>query len=266
MNRRQKFERAKDFAVFYGCGNTEDLSRFDIAIVEPAGQEADGIRQMQETGTLVIAYLSVMEVPPWLPETKNLRKEDFLHSRGEIVVNKTYGNFMADLDSPRWRTILLEKAADFLRRKGFDGLFLDTIANVEFNTFENKIRNRLLLAAADLVAEFKRIFPEYLFIQNNGIERVLPLTAANIDGLTWENPFDENTGNCSWLFDTVNNLNQISEQHGIKRLIIFEENRAGNIYSTKVFSHIKDLIDRNKILLYYAPKDYINEVNLNNKF
>ena len=64
MKSRLKMEQLNNYALYYGTGKETELANFDLAIVEPLGQTRSSIQFMHEKETLVIAYISVIEIHP----------------------------------------------------------------------------------------------------------------------------------------------------------------------------------------------------------
>lgn len=222
-DRLASFNGAKNYALYYGPGREGDLAQFDLAIVEPAGQSQSSLRAMQLSGTLVLAYLSVMEVPPWDPVLSILRPEDFLSQGGRPLCNQAFGNYLADLRSSRWAGLLLHRAGSLLDRWGYDGLFLDTIGDVEDPGLPGGLADSLLLAAAELVGGIRKLFPGRILVQNNGLERLCLLTAEMINGLCWENPPLADQSCRPWSGSIITRLESLKKKHGLKIMLLVED-------------------------------------------
>lgn len=264
MDRLARFASAENYALFYGSGREGDLAGFDVAVVEPAGQSDDSLRRMRESGTLVLAYISVVEVSPGEPEYKLLKPGDLLSRGGEPIQNPVYGNYLADLRSTRWIGLLLRKAGSLLTGSGYDGLFLDTIGDVESGDLGTGLRDSLLLAAADLVRRIRTIHSGRVLVQNNGLERLCLLTAGLIDGICWENlRFGEPLG--PWNEAVAGRLEKLKESRGIKILLLLEEGGgAGHAASAEQennFRLARDFAYKKGFLLYRAPAGYTGGVN-----
>lgn len=265
MDRLARFSAARNFALFYGCGRGEEMSRFDVAVVEPAGQNKDSLRIMRESGTLALAYLSVVEVNPGAPEFKLLKDKDFLSRDGRPVINDEYGNYMADLRSSSWTGLLLRKAGSLMAGSGYDGLFLDTIGNVEFCGFEAGLRDSLLFAAADVVRQIRKTFAEFILVQNNGLENLCLLTSGDINGICWENPCFHDQSRMLWASVVTSRLEELKERHGIKVLMLLEETGGASAEGAAAWEAnyrlVLEVSKQKGFLLYRAPFRYIGGVN-----
>lgn len=263
MDRLERFARAGNFAIYYGTGRGGDLAAFDVAVVEPAGQSPESVAAMQSSGTLVLAYLSVVEVPPWDPELKLLKPGDLLQLNGRPYRNEAYGNYLADLRSARWNGLLLHRAGSLLERSGYDGLFLDTIGDVESLALDGGQAGSLLLAAASLVGRMRAMFGGYVLVQNNGLERLCLLTGDYVNGICWENPSLGAPG--PWARAVVSRLEALRNK-GVKVMILLEEQpdtgKDGTWEPGAGVRPAENLCREKGFLLYRAPAGYTGGVNL----
>lgn len=254
MKRKQLWQLANNYALYYGAGQSERLSGYDVAVVEPAGQTADGLRQLRQAGTLVFAYVSIVEIASYHAQFGLLRESDFLRLDGKPLTNETFGTYMLDLMSERWRGLLHHHIGRLLLGDGYDGLFLDTIGNVEMHALPHALRERQLSAAADLVHHLKRWFPEHLLIQNNGLERLCLHTADAIDGICWENPPFHRPESTEWVDAITARLQEMAERKGLKVFLLLEEGQAEWEKREKA---ARALSERHRFLLYRAPVNYV---------
>jgi hypothetical protein len=252
MNARRKLHRASNFALYYGVGRVEELSGFDIAIVEPKGQKSEGINTLHEKGTLVISYLSVMEIHPSFPEFKLLREDDFLKANGKPLQNKVYGTYIADLRSKRWIDMVYHAAGRLIYHEGYDGVFLDTIGNVEMPEIPEEYRESQILSAVTLTTKIRSLSNDCVIIQNNGLERLCEQTAGMIDGICWENPPFGRPESFKWVEKMLHKIKSLKEKYRVQVLLLFEDNESE--------AAIK-VARENNYLIYNAPVGYIKGIN-----
>jgi len=259
VTRKERLLAAKNFALYYGQRKEKELSRFDVAIVEPLGQTPDSLKTMQEAGTLVLGYLSVMEINIASPDVNLLQTEDLLAGPDGPLKNEEYGNWLVDLRSKRWERMLNHKVGS-LFFAGYDGLFLDTIANVEMVTLPQDCRTELIVAAAGIIAMLRKSFSEHILIQNNGVERLCLMTSKLIDGICWENPPFGRTESAMWIKEVIKRLKWLRE----------EEKKAVFLLLQKDYAEINDkrrwmareVADKYDFLFYEALQGYTAGVNL----
>lgn len=188
MHRRERFTRASNYAVFYGRESPDELTNYDVVIVEPQAHDECSLTGLKSRNTLVIGYVSVMEASSHHPDFHVLSDLDFLKFEGQALKNHTFDTWLLNLASKRWQSLLHHQIGYLIRVLGYDGVFLDTIGDVEFPHFTGTTRVSLMEAALDLVRSVREIFPEAVLIQNNGLEMLLDKTATYLDGVCWENP------------------------------------------------------------------------------
>ncbi|WP_274364170.1 endo alpha-1,4 polygalactosaminidase [Paenibacillus thermotolerans] len=221
--RFRRFQAANSFAVFYGHGEAEALSDYDIAIVEPQGQTKDTVAAMSRAGTLVIAYVSITEVPDYDPLKPLLQSADYLTVGSEIVRNAEYGTSLADLRSRNWTNMLLHRIGGYLRVGGYDGIFMDTISNVEWPALPAGVRAEQQAAAVEFVRRLRGMFPEHIMIQNNGFETLCDHTAPYINAVCWENPDFVKPETYRWHEAVRGRIGRLASGYGIRVLALLEQ-------------------------------------------
>lgn len=252
-SRLSRFAQATGYAVYYGHGQAEQLKQFDVAIVEPKGQTAESVNMMQEAGTLVVAYVSVIEVPDYDPFRNMLGPSDYLTVNGETVRNPHYDTMFADLRSRNWIHLLLHRIGQHLRLGGYDGIFLDTISNVEWPALPPGLRAEQQLAAVELVKRLRDLYPDRLLIQNNGLESLCSETAPYINGLCWENPDFVKPESYDWHDGIRRRLKKLAKAHDVRILALLEE----GILSESAIDEGVYWAGREQYLVYRAPYRYL---------
>lgn len=248
MTAKEKFLSSKSFSVYYGKGCVKELAKFDIAIIEPLAQDVGTIIAMQKEGILVFAYISVMEVHPEQAEF-NLHKNDLLKIEGESVQNKEFHTFYTDLRCEKWMMNLYRKVEIYLTEYGCDGLFLDTMSNLEDARIPVNTKYLLIESAVAFLEKIKKDFNQPLLIQNNGTGLLIHYTKGSIDGVCWENPSIRLgiTGRVNKVI--TKKLNDLRTEINMKIFILTEESGQ----KSKIIRYAK----RNNYLYYDAPKNYL---------
>lgn len=252
MDRKARFSLATNYALYYGHERAAELAHYDIAVLEPAGQSVNSLQEIKASGTLVVAYLSVMEVPVWSKVLDLLQASDFLQVQGKPYINPEYGNYWVNLDSQRWTDLLLQRVKDLMEGEGYDGVFLDTIGYVESRQLSTASRTSLLQAATEIVIKIRTMFPDSIIIQNCGLEELYRLTASYIDGICWENPPFNRIDSQEWAGQVIRNLEAVKETYGLQVLLLVEENNS----CAREFELVQEVAKDKKFLLYYAPSFY----------
>lgn len=252
--RKDRLLIAKDYRLYYGFGKHEELSNYDIAIVEPKAMTKEKVTYLQHRNTLVIAYLSIVEVHPTEPIYTQLTDDDFLKSNGQRIKNNLFGTYLVNLKSKRWVNYLLESFKHRLMSLNADGIFMDTIGDLDMATLPETIRVEQLKALTNFLYIMKLQYPHHVFIQNNGLETVCKYTIAFIDGILWENPPLMLEESQAWVTKILNQFDSLNKENSIKVFLLFEDTLKQNI---SVLPIAKKLAKDKEFLIYHAPEKYI---------
>lgn len=214
---RRRLAEAASFAVYYGFDQEAALQEFDLIVLEPCAHSDAQIGALRRSGALVCGYLSLLETDD--ASARGAEPGDFLMVEGKRRVNPVYANWIMDPRSEHWIALLMERAERNALRCGCDGIFLDTIGDVEDHSLPKAISAQLIPAAAHLVRRLRERFPDVLFIQNSGIDSLHRLTAPYIDGVCWENfplewPVDW------WSINKLDELERMSRGLGVRVLLL----------------------------------------------
>ncbi len=242
VNRSERWQAARSLVVYYGSGRADQLRQYDVAIVEPAGQSA-AVRGMKDAGTIVLGYLSVMEMPSGAAEQAVVTTDDYLYHQGSPVVNHEYGGSLMDLRSPRWRRLVLRRASAILAQ-GYDGLFLDTIADIEYPCWGWELRVGLIGAAAEMVERLRRAHGDCLLVQNNGAQQLIGQTYRYLDGVCLENASLDEVGR---VLDYLSQLPRYQSATAPRLLLVSDH--QGTSYDEYVTPDV---------LVYQAPPHYLS--------
>jgi len=250
VGRRTRFKQARDFIVYYGkCINFSD-HKYDIVVIEPNGYSSVEINQIQDTRTIILAYVSFLEIPPWSDVLRFLEADDFLQVNREKVLNTEYGNYCANLNSARWQSILLNRVSTLLSQKSYDGLFIDTIGFLENKQLPDDLRNVQIRASYEIISKIRAIYPDHIFVQNCGLFEVIKSTHKLIDGICWENPpleFEDD-----WVHYLLDNLSALQNNSGLKVFFLLENTKIQSLRYTKVLEQAL----KRKFLFYNAVNGY----------
>jgi hypothetical protein len=249
----------RSFVVYYGKGPVAGLENFDIAILEPQGWTTPHLRSLQAERVSTLAYVSVLEVPHWRFAEAGLRDEDFVVIEGRPWIKEPFDNRLARPDSQNWRHYL-EGHVNGLYRSGWDGLFLDTLGDVED---EYLLANAgwLVPATADLVRFIARNFPERPIIVNNGLWRVVPLIADYIHGVCWEGELTPDILKQPWAQAMIDFLGKTAQQRQWVNMMLTHIAGTSLSAAQRLLRFSEDA-DRYGFLSYAAPGNYADIIRL----
>lgn len=212
---------APSFAIFYGKPvPTEWLAHFDRVVLEADNADDAEIRALRDAGTVLYAYLSVGEAHasrPW---------HDELDSSWRLGRNAAWDSDVLDLRQHGWRALLLRRAAA-LRRRGFDGLFLDTLDSYRALGLDAAGNEAQARALASLVSSLAEVAGGTRLVLNRGFE-VLDAIDAPVDAVAAESLFrgwdpqrrvyrEVPENDRDWL---LARLREVQERRGIPALAI----------------------------------------------
>jgi polysaccharide biosynthesis protein PelA len=159
----------------------------------------------------------MMEIAAFDPLFTYLHDSDFLRNeQGIPVKNDSYDTFMLDLCSTRWHGLLHHRIGRLLTKGRYDGVFLDTIGNVEMLEIPEALRARQFQAAIQLVEEIREYHADCVLIQNNGLNALCLETARHLDGICWENPAFHISSALDWSNGVSRKLKSLSNTEGIR--------------------------------------------------
>lgn len=177
-----RLQPLRTWALYYGAIQEPGLAEYDLAVVAPEAWDRAAVTGIQRRGTLMVGYLSVLEVPKRAGEPPPAH---VLRVDGTPVEQTRWNNWILDPREEGTRRHLLERARA-AAACNFDGFFLDTLGDTESAHIPLLLRSRLLPAAAQLVELLRGRFPDLLLIQNWGLGALLDLTAPYLDAVCWE--------------------------------------------------------------------------------
>jgi hypothetical protein len=260
-----RFFTAENYAVLYSGGFEEELSLFDIAIVEPSARDRTSLQIIRKNGTVVLAYVSAMEVHQWSDEFKFLKSSDYLKSGGQPMINHNYGTYIADLRSKTWKNLLYHKIGRLLLSSGYDGIFVDTIGDIESPQINEGLKDELAITAAEFFSQIKEISKDSIIVQNNGLEKLCLYTSGIIDGICWENPPFAIKDSRLWVRQVLERIERVRAESRLKIMLLLEEFEDSKSSGKGQFEDsLKIALDeasRRDFLFYRAPLMYIEKVN-----
>ena len=208
----------RSVAFYYGRGSEHVLTSFELAVVQPDNLKTEAVEYMRSKGTRVLGYMSVLEIPrnPHRPVPASA-----LRVGGAPLAQAEFNNWILDPRHPLVRERAYSLAAH-IAELGYDGVFLDTIGDVEDRRIPTELRSLLVPAAAHLVAGLAEDVGCGAIVQNWGLYDLLPFTAPYLDGVCWENfPYRE-IGPLPVLHPGVRRLHAMQEQYGLTVIALNE--------------------------------------------
>ena len=187
------------FLVYYGASTDLAIGAFALAALDSDLNLAPLDRFRRDATYL--GYLSLSEVHSGRPYFAELAAEGLLAGAN---ANWPDARFI-DLRHENWRRRVVNDLVPGILRKGFDGVFLDTLDSAEFLETQDPSRyGGMVEGAADLVRAIRTAFPDTLIMINRGFA-VLPRIAGQFDMVLGESvrtTFDAETGRYSFVSES----------------------------------------------------------------
>ncbi|MED3876869.1 endo alpha-1,4 polygalactosaminidase [Lysinibacillus capsici] len=233
-----KLADVKDYTYYLDKGNDaigKSMTKLDLVIVEPLEMQQKYIVNAQKSGTLVYGYINVMEADKWNTALyQQLKEEDFYRDKqGERMYFAKWDSFLMDLTSTHYQDILLAEIEQQIVQKGLDGVFLDTVGNI--NSYlpedEQKWQNEAMLS---FIQQIKKRHPNISVAQNWGFQTLADYTATYVDFIMWEDFSYPVVGKDEWSLDMMQQLVHIRNKFGSQVMTIgFEEEAKSRALAEK---------------------------------
>lgn len=177
----QNLTEAKSFAFPLGyerqqiSAELEKLKRYDLLVLDGEEARKAQVAALRTSDTIVLAYLSVGTIEKgrrWYRKLKPFRLELW----------ENWGEWYADIKKPQYRKRIL-RIARSIKRKGFDGLFLDNVDMIS----SYRAQSRAMRLLVKRLSKLSRRGGGYLFTQNG--EDIIAPMLKYIDGWNREDVY-----------------------------------------------------------------------------
>ncbi len=136
---------------------------------------------------LLLGYISLGEVERYRSHFAEVESEGILVQENEDWP----GSFYVDVRDPRWTQRVVSELVPEILRRGFDGIFLDTLDNAaDLERTDPAAYAGMTEAAARLVRTIRLHFPTITIMLNRAYE-ILPLVEQDVDMLLGESVFTD---------------------------------------------------------------------------
>ncbi|MBF0161488.1 MAG: endo alpha-1,4 polygalactosaminidase [Magnetococcales bacterium] len=174
-------EETKRFLVYYGDTTPiEVLDPYDLLVFDSHAHIP--LHTLADRGKTLLGYLSLGEVASNRPYFARVQADNIL-----LDENPNWpGSYHVDVRSPHWSARVIEELIPDILRRGFHGLFLDTLDNPpHLERTDPRRYQGMTEAAARLVRTIRKHYPLIYIMVNRGYE-ILPVVAPQIQGILGE--------------------------------------------------------------------------------
>lgn len=196
-----KINSYPNWVVYYSDqAKPRDFDAYQLLVLD--SHYHPNLQELKERGKTLLGYISLGEVEQHRPWFKKVKKEGIL-----LKENRHWkGSFYVDLRDKRWTKRVIEELVPRLLRKGFDGLFLDTLDNPgDLERDDPKRYAGMVQAGVNLVKTLRRHYPDMPIMMNRGYE-LLPQVAKDINMELGESvyaDYDFETGRNGYVEEAV---------------------------------------------------------------
>lgn len=251
------------FVLYSGSVSPWMIKGVDLAILDPDLVDDETLKQCLNQ---CVAYLSLGEAH----ESRHYWS-DIKDSKIIIQPNEQWnGAYRVDIRDPVWRNIILHDSIPSIIKKGYTGVFLDTVDVAAFLESQDPVRFQgMKFAAIDIIFEIHRLYPQLKLYMNNGFG-VLNKVAEVLSGVVVEDlytrylfeedrvvktPIDE-----SLLKEKA--MLSMRKKYGVMLFTVLYTAKSEDQDST-IISWAKKVSEENSINWYVGPidLDHIGEIN-----
>ena len=201
-------QTGKSICFYYNeVESIRELLNFDRVVLDPSNVTDRQISDLHASGITVYSYISVGEYDESLPSyLKNAKRTD----------NEEWKSSIMDVTSPLWHEHIIKYVQE-LKKRSFDGLFLDTLDS--FNAYSDEEEDkayydRQVEGLTRLVNDIHSVIPKLIF--NRGFE-IFDRISFKPDALGAESVYktysakddsyiDVSASERKWIIDNLNHV------------------------------------------------------------
>lgn len=211
----KELKDVQNYQIYYNNPTPEiikHMKNYDMVIIEPHYYTQEMIAQIRAQGTAVYAYLNVMEADNWNHSiSKNLQPKDYFYRNGEKIYFDKWDSYLVDITSSHYQNLLLKEVELEIAGKGFDGIFLDTVGNIDdqHSKYPADLRSQRqgLVTFLNLLDDK---FGKLSLIQNWGFDTLKTTTHSYVDGIMWESFEAKKIKNDQWSQNRIQDLQALA--------------------------------------------------------
>lgn len=191
------------FQIFYGKPDQqklEELAQDDAAIIEATAFSKEQVSFLQKEDVLVFGYVSLMQLENWNGALKkNIVPSDYWMQDGEPLYVADWDTYVMDIREQHYREVLLSKIHSEIAEKQLDGVFFDTVDDLDYYFHEDVTTQKEMRAGYELLLDTVRsAYPDLLIIQNRGFDSYKTVSRKKIDGILWEGYDKQDLEKSAW--------------------------------------------------------------------
>jgi uncharacterized protein (TIGR01370 family) len=140
---------------------------------------------LNQTNKTILGYISLGEVEGHRFFYKRIRQKGILMQENPFWK----GSYYVDVRDQRWGKFIIEEVIPYILKKGFDGLFFDTLDNqIELERANPEKYAGMVEASINLIKAIRKHFPDIKIMLNRAYQ-IAPEVANDIDMILGESVF-----------------------------------------------------------------------------
>ncbi len=229
---RPTIKTVPSWSLYYGAATTDTVERlggYGLVVIDPHAlgpKSAETIAALKAKGCIVAGYLSFIEVAKWHRYRSRIPREWYIlrddGSPWSPWAGKDVGwdaNLAASLAEPGWRDMLCDLVKSEVLDYGCDGVFMDTLEDIDFHTMPEKEKDRQVEGLRLLMAALDERYPDAFFIGNRTLQRALDAVAPHIDAVCWESfspKYFKDASSRGWMEMIAKRLKDATDKYGVR--------------------------------------------------
>ncbi|AKG04829.1 glycosyl hydrolase [Salimicrobium jeotgali] len=226
----------------------DEMSEYDVMIIEPFYYTNQQIEEIRKDGTLVYGYINTMEADQWnTPLFQKLKEEDFFVRNSKRVYYEEWDSYLTDITSSHYQKVMADEVQKQIVDKGLDGAFLDTVGNIDNeHGGDPQVLHAQREGLTDWLTLLKDRHPDLSLIQNWGFDTLATASSPYVDGIMWEGFHFSDVVYDEWAQDQVYKLRKVREMDGVEVLTVSHQQPGES----------KGLSTANRFKHYHEPTNY----------
>jgi endo-alpha-1,4-polygalactosaminidase (GH114 family) len=214
----------------------KSMSSYDLNIVEGSFFDSEDVEYLNEKGSKVVGYYSVMEIGSWDASLiEKLDDMDYLKKDGVKVKSLSGSNYIGDISKCHFQDALIDSISERVMAKGMDGVFLDTVDWIDYFQDDEILYPILLKGYGEFLEKLKARYPDIIVIQNRGLYAYENLSCSYVDGILWENFSSPYVEDDESAIDRLKKVRSLSRRYNTAVFTIsFDEGHESEDLSTKL--------------------------------
>lgn len=234
-----ELENISNYRIYYRKIDKDilkSMSSYDLNIVEGSFFDSEDVEYLNEKGSKVVGYYSVMEIGSWDASLiEKLDDMDYLKKDGVKVKSLSGSNYIGDISKCHFQDALIDSISERVMAKGMDGVFLDTVDWIDYYQDDEILYPILLKGYGEFLEKLKARYPDIIVIQNRGLYAYENLSYSYVDGILWENFSSPYVEDDESAIDRLKKVRSLSRRYNTAVFTIsFDEGHESEDLSTKL--------------------------------